>query len=70
MRIPVFLVITVVLSSATWVLLATLHEKALFGFVLLSICVVAPSWQYAVLQRHKMLLSGPWDIAHIAQEKG
>ena len=67
---PVFLAITLVLSFTTWVSLETLQEKSLFGGTLLSICVVAPCWECAVLQRHKILLSGPWDIAHIVQEEG
>jgi hypothetical protein len=66
---PVFLAITLVLSFTTWVMLETLREKSLFGGTLLSICVVAPCWEYVVLQRHKMLLSGPWDIAHKVQEE-
>lgn len=66
----VFLVINIVISVATWVLLETLQEKVLFGGILFAICVVAPCWEYAVLQQHKVLLSGPWDIAHIVQEDG
>mmetsp|Transcript_4450 Transcript_4450/g.8192 ORF Transcript_4450/g.8192 Transcript_4450/m.8192 type:complete len:287 (+) Transcript_4450:41-901(+) len=66
----VFLVINVLVSSATWLFLESLQEQLLFGGMLLSICLLAPWWEYAVLQEHKIRLSGPWDIAHIAQSDG
>lgn len=65
----VFLVINVMVSVATWRLLETMQEQILFAGILLAICVIAPCWEYAVLQHYKVLLSGPWDIAHIAQEE-
>jgi phosphatidylinositol glycan class C protein len=68
--IIVFLVINILVSSATWQFLESLQEQLLFGGMLLSICLLAPWWEYAVLQEHKIRLSGPWDIAHIVQGDG
>lgn len=63
----VLLVLTAVLSSATWILLETVQEKAIFLGISLSISVVAPAWEFAVLQPHKRLLNGPWDITYVTQ---
>jgi phosphatidylinositol glycan class C protein len=66
----VFLVINILVSSATLLFLESLQEQLLFCGMLLSICLLAPWWEYAVLQEHKIRLSGPWDIAHIVQGDG
>lgn len=66
----VLLAITAVLSSVTWILLETVQEKVIFLGISLSISVVAPSWEFVMLQPHKRLLNGPWDIAHVVQAEG
>jgi hypothetical protein len=49
---------------ATWRLLESQREQVAFAGMLFTICFVAPSWK-CYLQRYKVHISGPWDIAHI-----
>ena len=55
--------ITVVLSLIVWTLLS-LFERVIFGSLMLIVCFLSPCIQFR-LQRHKRIIKGPWDIAHI-----
>jgi len=57
------LIITSILSVALMVLLDE-KERLGVGTMLTIICGVVPIWKYH-LQRYKVLLRGPWDIAHV-----
>lgn len=59
---------TFLLVMATWVLLDSRQEKALFGGMLLIVELIVPTWKY-YLQRYKVHIHGPWDIAHITKEE-
>ena len=53
-----------VLSFIAMVLFLSPLEKLLFGCIQLIVSIVSPCLQWQ-LQRHKRVISGPWDIAHI-----
>jgi ABC-type cobalamin transport system permease subunit len=57
------LVITAILSTAL-ILLLDETETLWVCVVLAIICVVVPTWKF-YLQRYKVQLRGPWDIAHV-----
>jgi hypothetical protein len=52
------------LAIATWVLLESLQERVVFSGIIVTICLIVPTWKY-YLQRYKVHINGPWDIAHI-----
>ena len=62
--------VTVVLASIVLIAVATCrlleHQREQIALVgmLLTICLIAPSWKY-YLQRYKVRITGPWEIAHI-----
>mmetsp|Transcript_33542 Transcript_33542/g.61740 ORF Transcript_33542/g.61740 Transcript_33542/m.61740 type:complete len:397 (-) Transcript_33542:4-1194(-) len=56
-------IVTFTLSLAAWLLLSS-FEKILFASLQLSVFVISPGLQWR-LQRHKQIITGPWDIAHI-----
>jgi len=56
-------IVTFTLSLAAWLLLSS-FEKFLFASLQLSVFVISPCLQWR-LQRHKQIITGPWDIAHI-----
>lgn len=62
----VLILSTFLLVMATWVLLDSLQEKVAFGGMLLVIGLIVPTWKY-YLQRYKIHIHGPWDIAHITK---
>eukprot|EP00934_Nitzschia_sp_Nitz4_P005281 Nitzschia sp. Nitz4//scaffold157_size52427//41328//42423//NITZ4_006846-RA/size52427-snap-gene-0.95-mRNA-1//-1//CDS//3329537473//5271//frame0 len=57
------LTITVLIVVATLPLL-TFSETMAALCILFVLCILIPTWNY-YLQRHKMTLRGPWDIAHV-----
>mmetsp|Transcript_9261 Transcript_9261/g.22597 ORF Transcript_9261/g.22597 Transcript_9261/m.22597 type:complete len:405 (+) Transcript_9261:241-1455(+) len=56
-------IITVALSLAAWLILSP-FEKVLFAGMQFMVFVFSPCLQWR-LQRHKQIITGPWDIAHI-----
>jgi len=56
-------IVTFTLSLAAWLLLSS-FEKVLFASLQMSVFVISPCLQWR-LQRHKQIITGPWDIAHI-----
>lgn len=56
-------IITFTLSLAAWLLISE-FEKLLFASLQLLLFVISPCLQWR-LQRHKQIITGPWDIAHI-----
>lgn len=56
--------ITAALSGSAWLLLAYQLEKIMFVGLQLFLLVLSPLLQWR-LQRHKMIITGKWDIAHI-----
>jgi len=56
--------ITALLSISAWQLLSP-FERIHFSFLQMIILVVSPCIQWW-LQRFKQIITGPWDIAHIA----
>mmetsp|Transcript_31479 Transcript_31479/g.66216 ORF Transcript_31479/g.66216 Transcript_31479/m.66216 type:complete len:373 (+) Transcript_31479:85-1203(+) len=56
-------IITFALSIAAWLLISS-FERILFASMQLLIFVMSPCLQWR-LQRHKQIITGPWDIAHI-----
>lgn len=56
--------ITVVLSLIVWTHLS-LFERFIFGSIMLIVNLLSPCVQWR-LQRHKRIITEPWDIAHIS----
>jgi hypothetical protein len=63
----VLLAISSALLFALWVLLHDARERVLVAGTVLTICFIAPAWKHH-LQSRKVIISGPWDIAHITIE--
>ena len=56
--------ITVVLSLIVLTQVST-FERVIFGTIMLVVCILSPCIQWR-LQRHKRIISGPWNISHIS----
>ena len=56
--------ITIILTLVTWILLSN-FERFLFGSIMLAVCLLSPCMQWR-LQRHRKIITGPWDIVHIS----
>ena len=56
--------ITVVLSIIVLTLLSN-FERVFFGIIMLAVCLLSPCIQWR-LQKHRKIMLGPWDIAHIS----
>ena len=63
-RLPCSIIITSSISLATAWLLLSSFEKVIFAGLQVVIFVISPCLQWR-LQRHKKIITGPWDIAHI-----
>jgi hypothetical protein len=59
-------IVTAAIAVATVLLLEQRRQIALFVSTLVAICLIVPGWKY-ILQRHKVLLRGPWDIPSVAK---
>ena len=56
--------ITTALCVSATLLLESVEQQIEFGATLLCICVVSPTMKWW-LQQYKIIVVGPWDIAHI-----
>ena len=63
-RPPCSIIITSSISLATAWLLLSSFEKVIFAGLQMLIFIISPCLQWR-LQRHKKIITGPWDIAHI-----
>jgi len=65
---PALWLVTGGVVAATLVLLQQPRQIALVSLTLLMIFLVVPCWKY-VLQHHKVLVRGPWDIPTVSKMK-
>ncbi|KAI2508323.1 phosphatidylinositol N-acetylglucosaminyltransferase [Fragilaria crotonensis] len=62
---PYFVLVSIsFIAMGTWRLLESQREQLAYTGMLITICLVAPSWK-CYLQHYKVHIAGPWDIAHI-----
>jgi hypothetical protein len=59
-------IVTAAIAVATVLLLEQRRQITLFVSTLVAICFVVPAWKY-FLQRHKVLVRGPWDIPSVTK---
>lgn len=63
---PAMWLVTAAVVAAVVSLLEQPRQIVLFSATLVAICLVVPCWKY-VLQRHKVLIRGPWDIPSVSK---
>lgn len=58
------LMVTIALTVLAWMLLSSFEEKFIFSIMQVMVLFISPLI-HSSLQKHKRIISGPWDIAHI-----
>jgi hypothetical protein len=58
------LIVTIALTVLAWMLLSLVEEKFIFLIIQKMVLLISPLIRFS-LQKHKRIITGPWDIAHI-----
>jgi hypothetical protein len=58
------LIVTIALTVLAWLLLSSVEEKFFFLIIQVMVLSISPLILFS-LQKHKRIITGPWDIAHI-----
>lgn len=58
------LMVTIALTVLAWMLLSSFEKKFIFSIMQVIVLFISPLIRSS-LQKHKRIITGPWDIAHI-----
>jgi hypothetical protein len=58
------LIVTIALTVLAWMLLSSVEDKFIFSIIQVMVLLISPLVRFS-LQKHKRIITGPWDIAHI-----
>jgi hypothetical protein len=59
------LIVTIALTVLAWMLISSVEDKFIFLIVQVMVLLISPLIRFS-LQKHKRIITGPWDIAHIS----